>query len=78
LAHSGWRGGFAATGDGLQAQYLLPGARPQGDAIGARSGLQGRERAIRISFGEGGHALRFDEIALAGQRSHDARDDLGE
>ena len=30
-----WRGGFAPTGDGLQAQHFLPRPRPKGDAIGA-------------------------------------------
>jgi hypothetical protein len=33
---------------------------------------------IRIDVGPVGHALLFDEIALAGQHSQDARDDLDE
>jgi hypothetical protein len=73
-----WHGGFASTGDGLQAQHLLSGARPKGNAVGARGGLQGPERVIRIDVGQVAHALLFDEIALAGQHSHDARDDLDE
>ena len=73
-----WRGGFAATGDGLQAQHLVSGARPKGDSIRAGGGLQGLERVIGIDVGHVSHALLFDEIAVAGQHFHEARDDLGE
>ena len=51
----------------LQAQHFLPSSWSECDTIGARGGLQRRERAIRIRFGEVGHALFFDEISLARQ-----------
>ena len=40
--------------------------------------MQGRERVIRIDIGQVGHALLFDQIALAGQHFEQARDDLVE
>jgi hypothetical protein len=38
----------------------------------------GLERVIEIDVGHVSHALLFDEIAVAGQHFHEARDDLGE
>jgi hypothetical protein len=73
------RGGFLRpAGRGAQAQHLLAGARPQRNTIAAGGGLQGRERIIRIHVGQVGHALLFDQIALAGQHSQQARNDLVE
>jgi hypothetical protein len=61
------RGIARSAGDGLQAQYFLPRPRPQRNAIGARRRLQARKRAIRLSFGQVGYALLFDEVAGARQ-----------
>ena len=55
------------AGDGLQAQYFLPGVRPQRNAVGAGGRLQGRERAIGLGLGQVAHALLFDEVASAPQ-----------
>ena len=38
--------------------------------------MQRREPVTRLSFGQVGHALFFDEVALAGQPLEDAGDDL--
>ena len=38
--------------DGLQAQHFVPRVWPQRNAIGAGGRLQGRERAIRLGFGQ--------------------------
>jgi len=63
------------AGDGLQAQYFLPGVWPQRYAIGAGGRLQGRERAIGLRLGQISHALLFDEVAGAGQQLADALND---
>ena len=60
----------------MQAEHLLPRARPQGDAVSARGRLQRCERVIAIELGEIGHAFFFDERALARQALQDAPDDL--
>ena len=62
----------------LQAEHFVPGSRPKCDAVGARGGLQRRERVIGIRVGQVGHPLLLDEGALAGQQLQDARDDLRE
>ena len=67
LTRSSGADGLAALGQALQAQHFLPSSWSECDTIGARGGLQRRERAIRIRFGEVGHALFFDEISLARQ-----------
>jgi hypothetical protein len=67
------RGVGRLAGDGLQAQYFLPGPGPQRNAVGARGRLQARERAIRIDLAQLTHPLFFDQIALARQPLHDAR-----
>ena len=56
-----------SAGDGLQAQHFLLRVWPQCNAIGAGRRLQGRERAIRLGFGQVAHALLFDEVAGARQ-----------
>src|SRR5689334_7462729 len=64
-----------SAGDGLQAQYFLPGMWPQRNALGTGGRLQGRERAIGLRLGQISHALLFDEVAGAGQQLDDALDD---
>ena len=51
------------AGPGTQAQHLLSGARPQGDAIRARGRLQCPEGIIGIHVGQVGHALLFEQVA---------------
>ncbi len=59
----------------MQAQYFLARPGPQRNAVGASCRPQGPEREIRIGVGEVGHALLFDEEAVARQELHKALDD---
>ena len=56
--------------NGLQAQYFLARPMPERDAVGAGRRPQGPECEIQIGVGEAGHALLFDEEALARQEPH--------
>ncbi len=78
IGAQGWRGGFATSRDRLQAQHLLPGAWPKGNAVGAGARLQGHERLIGLDAGQVAYALLFNEDALTSQQPHQTRDDLGE
>ena len=78
IGAQGWCGRLTSAGDGLQAQHLLSRAWPQGNAVGARGRLQGRERLIGLDAGQITHALLLDEHALTSEQPHEARDDFGE
>jgi hypothetical protein len=75
IGAQGVRGFLVPAAHRSQAEHLVSGARPKGDAIGARGRLQGRERVIGIDVGHVGHALLFDQMALAGEHFQEARDD---
>ena len=64
------------AGQRLSAQHLVPCAWPECDAVGAGGRLQGRERAVCSDLTQVARPLFFDQIALARQPLHDARDDL--
>jgi hypothetical protein len=49
-----------------QAEHLLSGTRPKGDAIGVRGSLQRSQRAIHTDICQLGHALLVNQMALAG------------
>ena len=72
----GCRGFLIPAGHRSQTQHLLSGTRIEGDSIGARGGLQGLERVIGSDVGEVGHPLLFNEIAPAGEQSHEPHDNL--
>ena len=75
-AKAGSAGFPVAAHHGAQTQHLLSGTRIEGDSIGARGGLQGLERVIGSDVGEVGHPLLFNEIAPAGEQSHEPHDNL--
>jgi hypothetical protein len=60
---------------GLLAQHFLPGVGPKRDAVGAGARLQRCERTVGVDLAQVARALFFDQIALACQALHDARDD---
>jgi hypothetical protein len=62
-----------------QRQHLLPGARPEGDAVSDGRGLQRPQRArllaVGIRLGQVGLAYVFDQHASARERLHEPGDD---
>ena len=70
---TGWR---CSARHALQAEHLLPGARPKRDAVSAGGRLQRRARMIGLDLPQVGHPLFFDKMTLAGQPLQDAGEDL--